>query len=292
MDYPKVCIIILNWNGKELLKDCLSSLFKLTKYGNYKVIVVDNGSTDNSTEFIKQNFPNVDVLALDKNYGFPTGNNRGIRYALERYNPNYLILLNNDTKIIQKDWLTKMVEVAESDKKIGVVGCKLLYPNDEIQHAGVIFKNYAFRNRGQGEKDKGEYDIIEDTFFASGSCFLIKKTLIQEIGFLDEIYSPFLGEEMDYFFRARKAGFKVMYCGKSKIIHKGGISLHKIDNSKRSFIQTRNALILSFRYCSFSMKLLELLKSVKRNFLTPIIFIKALKTALIMYKYNLDKYEK
>jgi GT2 family glycosyltransferase len=117
----EVCIIILNWNGKELLKDCLSSLFKLTGYPNYKVIVVDNGSTDGSFECVKKNFTQVDVLPLDKNYGFAKGNNKGIKYALKKYKPRYILLLNNDTKIIQRDWLTKLVETVESDKKMGLL---------------------------------------------------------------------------------------------------------------------------------------------------------------------------
>lgn len=78
MKNPKVCIIILNLNGKDLLEACLSSLFGLTNYSNYKVIAVDNGSTDGSVEFVRKNFPQVDILALEKNYGFPEGNNRGI----------------------------------------------------------------------------------------------------------------------------------------------------------------------------------------------------------------------
>ena len=139
---PEVCIIILNWNGKELLKDCLSSLLKLTGYPNYKVIVVDNGSTDGSLEYVKKNFPQVDVLPLDKNYGFAKGNNKGIKYALKKYKPRYILLLNNDTKIIQRDWLTKLVETAESDKKIGIVVPKLIYTDGRIQHIWTIVNPY------------------------------------------------------------------------------------------------------------------------------------------------------
>ncbi|MEM4325816.1 MAG: glycosyltransferase family 2 protein, partial [Candidatus Pacearchaeota archaeon] len=124
---PFVAIIIVNLNKKEILKKCLDSLYKKTKYKNYVVIVSDNGSTDGSVEMIKKEFKRVDLIENRKNLGFALANNVAVDYALRKYNPDYFFLLNNDTKIIQKDWLTKLVETAESDERIGIVGCNLIY---------------------------------------------------------------------------------------------------------------------------------------------------------------------
>ncbi|MFH7880970.1 MAG: glycosyltransferase family 2 protein [Candidatus Aenigmatarchaeota archaeon] len=261
MKYPKVCIIILNWNGKELLKNCLSSLFKLTDYPNYKVIVVDNGSTDGSVEFVKKNFPKADVLALDKNYGFPKGNNEGIRYALKRYNPKYVVLLNNDTIIIQKNWLKEMVKVAESDKKIGIIGCKLIYPDGRIQWAGrkkesnifyLMFQTIsASLNPGIGKKIK-ESSFIGEVNTASGACMMIKKELIKRIGLLDEDLSPFFQEDVEYSFRAQRSGYKVYYVGTTSVVHLQSYSFKKRKmEDEKLYFALRNSMIVSKKYFGY-----------------------------------------
>jgi len=265
MNHPKVCIIILNWNGKELLKDCLSSIFKLTDYPNYKVIVVDNGSTDGSVEFVKKNFPKADVLALDKNYGFSKGNNIGIKYALKKYKPKYILLLNNDTKIIQKDWLTKLVETAESDEKIGIVGPKLIYPDGRIQHAGIDIKN--LKHRGIYEP-KSMYTKIEGIDAVTGTCLLISLKTISKIGCLDEVYSPFSFEDVDFCLRAKRQGFKIIFNGKVVLIHREGVSTRKKMSAERSYFILRNYLILHFRYYTMQRKILEMLKSFLRIFVS------------------------
>lgn len=128
---PKVSIIILNWNGEEYLEDCLTSVLNQT-YEDSEIIVVDNNSTDNSLEFIKDKFPKAEVIALEKNYGFAKGNNIGIKYALNKYNPNYVLLLNTDIEILDNRTLATVVEIAEQDALSGIVGCTLVYPDGSI----------------------------------------------------------------------------------------------------------------------------------------------------------------
>jgi len=269
MNYPKVCIIILNWNGKELLKDCLSSIFKLTDYPNYKVIVVDNGSTDGSVEFVKKNFPKADVLALDKNYGFSKGNNIGIKYALKKYKPKYILLLNNDTKIIQKDWLTKLVGTAESDEKIGIVGPKLIYPDGRIQHVWTIVNPYRLQffitNYKRGEKDSKRFSILKEVDALCGACVLIKKEVIEKIGLIDENFNPFWLEDTDFFIRARDNGFKLIYNGKVKVVHFEGVSTKKYagrkdltENKNVFFIQRRNMLYFLLKHYGIKALLFQL----------------------------------
>lgn len=115
--YPKVSIIILNYNGRKYLRDCLGSIEKNTNYPNYEVIMVDNGSTDDSVEFVRKNFPWVKIIEVRKNKGFAAGNNIGIRHTKS----DYVFLLNPDT-IVQQGWLSKAIETAESDPTIGIVG--------------------------------------------------------------------------------------------------------------------------------------------------------------------------
>jgi len=263
--FPKVCIVILNWNGKNLLKDCLSSLFKLTDYPNYKVIVVDNGSIDGSVEFVKKKFPKVDVLALDKNYGFSKGNNIGIKYALKKYRPKYILLLNNDTKIIQKDWLTKLVETAENDKKVGIVGPKLIYPDGRIQHAGVSIK--SLKHRGTYEPGS-MYTTIEEVDAVTGACMLISTKTISKIGCLDEVYSPYTLEDIDLCIRAKHSGFKIIFNGKVVVIHQESVSIKKKISAERFYFILRNRLILLFRYYPTHIKILEVLKSFLRIFIS------------------------
>jgi GT2 family glycosyltransferase len=293
---PEVCIIILNWNGKELLKDCLSSLFKVTDYPNYKVIVVDNGSTDGSVEYVKKNFPQVDVLPLDKNYGFAEGNNKGIKYALKKYKPKYILLLNNDTKIIQKDWLKKLVETAESDKKIGIVGPKLIYPDGRIQHIWTIVNPYRLQffitNYKRGEKDSKKFSILKEVDALSAACVLIKKEVIEKIGLLDESFTPFWLEDTDFFIRAKNSGFKLIYNGKVKVVHFEGVSTKKYakrkdltENKNVFFIQRKNMLYFLLKHYGIKALLFQvpliLFDSVfsitylkpRKDFLSRVLFI-------------------
>jgi GT2 family glycosyltransferase len=222
MKVPRVCIIILNWNGKELLKTCLTSLFKLTDYPNYKVIVVDNGSTDGSIEYVKKNFPKADVLALDKNYGFSKGNNEGIKYAIKKYNPEYIILLNNDIKICQKDWLLRIVKVAEDNEKIGIVGCRLVSPGKKnVEYFHGFLKPTGMKPC----KD----EIMQEVDWVLGALFLIKRRVVDKIGLLDEGFSPIFYEEIDYCARARAAGYKIIYNPLVTAIHLDGGTLRKVE---------------------------------------------------------------
>ncbi|MEM5830514.1 MAG: glycosyltransferase family 2 protein [Candidatus Aenigmatarchaeota archaeon] len=310
MRYPLVCIIILNWNGKELLKKCLSSLISLTDYPNYKVIVVDNGSTDGSVEFVKKNYPNVDVLALDKNYGFTGGNNRGIVYVIKKYNPKYVLLLNNDTEIIERDWLKKLVETAESNKRIGIVGCKLLYPDRTIQHAGIKI-TFLSEHIGRYESED-KYSEIRSVGAVTFACVLIKKEVFEKIGLLDETF--FAGhEDLDFCHRARKNGFLVVYNGKTKLIHYESVTVKKIFSEKKWYMERFGGFVIALRYYNFLYFLFVLFVYIfqsfferrnpkisitsllnlkpRKNFIKALILtLIALKNSLIYFKFYKNSY--
>src|SRR5947209_4456075 len=140
--FPRVSLILLNWNSYEVTADCLLSIRKLD-YPNFEVVLVDNGSHDSSIEELEKNFPEVRSIRNEKNLGFTGGNNVGIRDALER-GADYLLLLNNDT-VVAPDFLTEMVRVAESDSKIGILNPKIYFfePSDRLWYGGGILKPWC-----------------------------------------------------------------------------------------------------------------------------------------------------
>jgi hypothetical protein len=235
-----VTIIIVNWNQKKLLANCLSSLKSRTAYSNYHVIVVDNGSLDGSVEMMKQVFPWADVVALDKNYGFSTGNNKGIVYALEKYKPEYVLLLNNDVEIVQANWLSKMVSVAESEDNVGIVGCKLIYPNGKTQYIGtkVTVKGLTWLN----PSNEGSLPEVFDVDAVLGACFLIKKAVLDRIGFFDVGFSPFVHEESDFCMRAKKAGYRTCMVLSIGIVHFLKMSMSKVNSAYVEFVVRKNAI--------------------------------------------------
>ena len=227
---PSVIILIPNYNSasimyrnKPILLSCLQSL-KKTKYNNYKILIADNSSTDNSREIAKRfNGVKFQVKKTREEYGgIPRTNNFGIRYIMRHYNPDYILMYNTDMLVNDALWLKKLVDLAESDEKIGLVGCKLLYPTGKIQHAGIKI-NYFPVNMGRGELDKGQYDKIEEADGVTAALVLIKNTVIKKVDLFDEkFYNGF--DDTDFCIRVRKAGFKIMYDGKASIIHFEGFA--------------------------------------------------------------------
>lgn len=227
MNLPKVSMIILNWNGVEDTIECLESLKKIT-YPNYEVIVVDNASSGNDVEVLRERYGNyIHVIANDENYGYPEGCNVGMRYALKK-GTDYILLLNNDI-VVDPEFLTELVKVAESDPSIGLTGSKIYYyyhPN-RIQSAGGKIRWWLGDIEGYGgEEDMGQYDDVAERDLVFATSCLIKKKVIERISFLDPFF--FFGvEEYDYCPRAKRAGFKVVYVPHSKVWHKWGASRAK-----------------------------------------------------------------
>ncbi|CAD6493495.1 MAG: Glycosyl transferase family 2 [Candidatus Argoarchaeum ethanivorans] len=229
-EYPKVCIIILNWNGLQDTNECLESIRKIS-YPNYEVIVVDNASTGNDTEVLKEKFGDyIRLIENRKNYGFSEGNNIGMRYALSNNPlPDYFLLLNNDTTVAP-DFLTELVKVAESDPEIGIVGPKIYFYDFEgrknvIWSAGgkVCWWHEPFYyHLGPTHNDSPKYQVVKDVGFVSGAAMMLKSHVAEEISFLNSQY--FFGyEEIECCMKARKAGYKIIYVPNAKVWHKARI---------------------------------------------------------------------
>lgn len=264
MNYPKVSIIILNWNGFEDTIECIESLKKIT-YPNYEIVVADNASSGDDVRILKEKYGDyIHMIANDQNYGFPEGNNIGMRYALGK-GTDYLLLLNNDV-IVDCEFLSKLVKVAEDDASIGIVGSKIYYyhrPN-RIQAAGGKIRWWLGDIKVYGEQeDVGQYDYIAERDFVYGTSFLIKKAVIDKISFMDP-YFFFSVEEYDYCTRAKRAGFKVMYVSQSKVWHKAGASKAKLPQfpETQSLIKKKMGFGEYKYYCRLF-----------RTYCTPVLFI-------------------
>ena len=249
---PKIVIVIPNWNGKGLLRNCLETIRKNTSYPSYEILVVDNASKDDSVEMVKKEFPGVWLICNKENLGFPKACNQGIKCALEKYDPDYVFPLNNDMKIIQKGWLAELVEVAERDDRIGVVNCKMIYPDGRLQYAAGWVRpwgEWSWAEMSDPEKIV-EVDVI------GGQALLIKREVIKKIGLFDEGFSPFMWEDFDYCFRVKKAGYKIVSNPKVTLIHYGKASIKKKGEDFTFFIRGRNKI--RFILLNFPLKWLIL----------------------------------
>ncbi|HSB47814.1 MAG TPA: glycosyltransferase family 2 protein [Candidatus Bilamarchaeum sp.] len=216
---PRVCAVILNYNGKEKLDAFLKS-FPKTDYPDYKVVVVDNGSTDGSEKMVRESYPWADLLRLEENRGFSGGNNDGIRYAFGKYAPAYVILLNNDMEVCDRNWMGEMIRAAEATPGAGVIGCKLLSDGNRIQHAGGKFSlSRESFHPAEGEPDDGSHDLVHDADYITGACLMISRAALLKAGLLDERYNPIYFEDAEYCCRARRAGFRIIYDGKASLMH-------------------------------------------------------------------------
>ncbi|MFL6312455.1 MAG: glycosyltransferase family 2 protein [Terriglobales bacterium] len=246
---PKVSIIVLTWNSYDVTRDCLLSLRKID-YPAFEVVLVDNGSVDGSGKKLAQDFPDVRVILNDKNLGFPGGNNVAMRDILAR-GTDYVLLLNNDT-IVAPDFLAELVQVAESDQRIGMVSPKIYYfePADKIWYAGgkyVPWKTFPI-HVGLRETDVGSYDQTKEVSFVSGCALLVRAEAVQKVGLLDEIF--FMGyEDVDWSVRTLRAGYKAMYAPASIVWHRDSyVTKQSMGFAKRDFYNMRNAVLCARKY--------------------------------------------
>jgi len=244
---PRVFIIILNWNGKKDTLECLSSLKKIS-YKNHKIVLVDNGSTDGSSEEIRKRFPKVKIIKNRKNLGFAEGSNIGIKSAL-RKKTDYVLLLNNDT-VVEKNFLRNLVKISEKDYKRGIVCPKVyFYSTNKLQYAGLKFNFKTGKSilEGYGEKDRGQFGKEKEMDFCGGTCMLVRKSVFENIGLLNEKYFAYY-EDNDFGFRARNAGYEIIFCPRAKIWHKISRSTGGQTNPIKEYYMARNRIWLMKKY--------------------------------------------
>lgn len=246
----KVAIAILNWNGQKLLEQFLPSVVAHSAAEGVRIYIIDNGSTDNSLDYLKVQFPEVEVIALKKNWGFPAGYNKG----LEQIESEYYLILNNDVEV-SPGWLNPLIELMDSDDTIAAIQPKILsyQQRDEFEYAGAaggFIDKYGFpfcrgRLLNVFEKDLGQYNFTDEIFWATGACMLVRSSLYKKYGGMDEAFFAHM-EEIDLCWRLKNAGYKIMYNGNSSVYHLGGGTLNRM-NPFKTYLNFRNNLYLLYK---------------------------------------------
>jgi GT2 family glycosyltransferase len=237
----KVHIVILNWNGLKDTLECLRSVYRLD-YPFFSVIVVDNGSSDNSISTIHQIFPQVILIENSNNLGFTGGTNLGIHRALE-LGTDYVWLLNNDT-VVEPDTLNKLVDASEKDPQIGLATPALYHydkPN-KFQFIGAYSSFSEFNISLVREPSELEIKVVQQNLILWGTALLVKKSVIEKIGYLSEKYFAYY-EDCDYCLRALRAGYKNLVILDTRVLHKGSQTTSK-RSSFQVYLRTRNTYFL------------------------------------------------
>lgn len=246
----KVSIVILNWNGEEMLRTFLPSVLFCSSGQNVEICVADNGSTDESCRLLEEEFPTVRLIRLEQNYGFAEGYNR----ALEQVDAEYVVLLNSDVEVTV-DWLFPLVSFMDNHPEVGACQPKILsYKNREsFEYAGaaggfIDHLGYPFcRGRifDSVEKDEGQYNQVLPVFWATGAALLIRRQLYQEVGGLDGRFFAHM-EEIDLCWRLRSRGHAIYCIPSSVVYHVGGATLKK-ENPRKTFLNFRNNLLMLYK---------------------------------------------
>ncbi|HEY0297588.1 MAG TPA: glycosyltransferase family 2 protein [Arachidicoccus sp.] len=303
MNKPLVAVVILNFNGRSYLQKFLPSVLAST-YDNAKIIVADNASSDDSLSFLRRNFPSVEIISLEKNFGFAQGYNQ----ALKQVDADYFVLLNSDVEVA-KDWIEPIVELMERDETIAFCQPKILAYNDKtsFEYAGaaggwIDVLGYPFA-RGRVfdtlEKSEDQYATSTAIFWATGAALFAKAGVYKHLG---GFYGFFFAhqEEVDLCWRAQLAGHKIACCVESVVYHVGGGTLPK-GHFRKTFLNFRNNLVMLSRNLPLKEKIWKLplrlvldgLFGVKSFLSGDFVTVKGILLAhFAFYKWSFAKKEK
>ena len=273
----KIAIVILNWNGREFLERFLPGVVRHSSSPGMKIIVADNGSSDDSLEFIRNKFKKVEIIELDKNYGFAGGYNK----ALEKINSEYYILLNSDVAV-SENWIEPIIKKMDDDPVVAAAMPKIISYHDrsKFEYAGAaggfIDKwGYPFcrgRILNNIEPDNNQYNDSIEIFWASGACLFIKSKIFHDAGGFDDDFFAHM-EEIDLCWRIKNLGYKIYCYPCSQVYHIGGGTLPN---------ETPSKLFLNFRN-----SLWVLLKNLPAKKLYQILFIRKILDGLAAMKFYL-----
>lgn len=259
--HPLVAVVIVTWNNSKDIKECLQSVLD-QDYPSYKVVLVDNNSSDNTAEIVMSQFPEVTVLAQTQNLFFAGGNNVGINYAIKTFDTAYVATLNPDT-VVRHNWISAQIEVMEADTQIGVVGPKVLFapgfgPDEKksnpenmlINTVGILPGGFLFPyDRGYGEVDKGQYDKSEEVYALSGVSLMARTSVLAKVGTFFAPMQMYL-EDVDLCLRIKKAGWKIIYTPTTVVYHKHMQSTKQGNKGSYFYWSRRNYLLLVWRHYS------------------------------------------
>ncbi|MGL5683211.1 MAG: glycosyltransferase family 2 protein [Marinifilaceae bacterium] len=249
----RVAVVILNWNGEQLLREFLPSVIANTNSELARVVVADNGSTDGSVELLEQEFAQIDIIRLPENYGFAGGYNR----VIEMMHEEYVVLLNSDVETAP-GWLEPLVDSLDSDALTGVVQPKIKAYKEKhkFEYAGAAggymdklgFPFCRGRILDNVETDQGQYDTPQELFWCSGAAFCVRRELYVKLGGLDERFFAHM-EEIDLCWRLRNAGYAAKVVPTGTVYHLGGGSL-PMNHPRKLFLNYRNNLLMLYKNMS------------------------------------------
>lgn len=246
----KISVVILNWNGKELMEKFLPSVIEYSPENIAEIVVADNGSTDGSLDMLRKKFPSVRLIEFDKNYGFAEGYNK----AINEIESPYTVLLNSDVEVTER-WLQAPLEILETKPEVAAVQPKILAYNnkDTFEYAGAaggFIDKYGYpfcRGRifNVVEKDNKQYDKPQSIFWASGACMFIKTEIYKNVGGLDgEFFAH--QEEIDLCWRLKSRGYQILCIPESVVYHVGGATLN-VESPRKTFLNFRNNLLMLYK---------------------------------------------
>lgn len=295
-EIPSFSIVVLNYNGKQVLLKCLESLLK-TEYPSFEIILVDNHSSDGSIEEIEDKFNDLSILKIIKNHEplfYAGGNNVGIKHAKGKY----LIFLNNDTEV-HKDWLMNLLEVFK-DTSVGAVSPKILYYSDQniIDNIGGELDLFGFGfGRAHNFTNSKQFDLNTEVFFASGVAMAVRKDILDAIGDFDDKFI-FYSEDVDLSWRIRLYGYNILSASQSKIFHKVSKTTKVFSTKKElAFHSRKNRIAMLLK--NYSVVNIFLFLPVTILIYLVIFFKEAIisrdlslaKTAVDALKWNLDNFD-
>ncbi len=250
MHTPKVAIVILNWNGAKLLQKFLPSVIEHSRGFSAEIVVADNGSTDDSLEMLRSDFPAIKILDLKQNYGFA----RGYNEAIKQIDADYFVILNSDVEVTS-GWLESPIRLMEAESKIAAVQPKILSYREKTHFeyagaAGGFIDRFGYpfcRGRifNEVEADTGQYDNSIDIFWATGACMFVRASLFHQVGGFDADFWAHM-EEIDLCWRLKNQGYRIIFTPESKVYHLGGGTL-SYDNPTKLFLNFRNNLWLLYK---------------------------------------------
>lgn len=245
-----VAVVILNWNGRDMLAKYLPSVVEFSSLPGVEIVVADNGSTDDSLDYLSEKFPMVRQIILPENYGFAEGYNR----ALRQIDADYFVLLNSDVEVTA-NWLSPLYNYLEAHED--VVACqpkiRSIVNPEYFEHAGAaggFLDKYAYpfcRGRifSEVEKDEGQYDTVKEVFWATGACLFIRAKDYFDAGGLDGTFFAHM-EEIDLCWRLRSRGKQIVCHPESVVYHYGGGTLN-VDSPRKTFLNFRNNLLMIYK---------------------------------------------
>jgi len=276
---PHVTVVIVDYNGEKDTRECLSSLLEIRSESfTFSVVVVDNGSKEPLSIPPEKMPKDTAIVRSDANLGFTNGNNLGISYAIEHHNPDFIVLLNNDT-LVDPNFLEEMLACAKKGEHVGMVTPKIYFSPGREYHkesytepergkvlwyggGSIDWANLDAFHRGVDEIDRGQFDSQQESDFGTGCCVLMPRPILEKIGKFNQKYFLNL-EDVDLSMRVKEIGQKIMFCPGAKVWHKNAGSSGGAGSVLHQYYQTRNRLYFFFTYGPLRTRYVTLKYAVK-----------------------------